>query len=817
MSQQFIRCMQAKVRTGRLSRQMADQVEQDVAALEAQFSGSSGIAVARAQAALQTATRLQFEARMRTLQTALQIQAQGEAVRFATSHAAGVRRGAMALLDRDLAGEGGASNVWARSRAILGQAHALFADGIERLRPKTGGWRLETTALRDMVHHLYGRASADQGVQAAARGWEQAADMLGDRWRRAGGILRDRADWRLPNPAHDVDRIRAAGRDPWKAYLREAIARGDLAIDDFTTGAAITGPRLEELLDQAYDGITTRGLSSLVPGSPVGSGRLANSRRDPRVLNWKTSDGWLAYNDRFGRGDDAIYDALTGHLHGFANDIALVEVLGPNPSHTARLLADTARQAEGEAAGHAVERLFDVVAGKTSLPVNETMARLFAGARAWLTSAQLGGALLSSATDFVAMRQAATWNGLSASRAIARYARLLRSADDRATAVRLGLIADSWTSYATAAIRDHQDAVATGLPQAFADRVLRASGLALHTQALQHAFGMEALGHLADMAGRDLAQLDPPLQRAFARSGIDDAAWNLIRQSIVDIDGARFVDPVGLARQGREAMLAASRLQEMIAIEGRFAVPAPGPLERAMTIGGTRPGTFAGELARSVMQYKGFGLSILLTHGLRGVQAMRGGDHGRYLATFAIGMTLAGALGVQVKAIAQGKDPRDMTDPRFWAAAFMQGGAAGILGDFLYAPTARTGKDLGATLAGPLVGAVGDVGIATAGNLYQGAGNLLGDDQTTNAGRELVNLARRYTPGTTLWYARTAMDRLLWDQLQQLADPKATQAFRRAEKKTRQEYGQRFWWGPGEATPRRPADPRAALGVDPMR
>ena len=54
-----------------------------------------------------------------------------------------------------------------------------------------------------------------------------------------------------------------------------------------------------------------------------------------------------------------------------------------------------------------------------------------------------------------------------------------------------------------------------------------------------------------------------------------------------------------------------------------------------------------------------------------------------------------------------------------------------------------------------------------------------------------------------MWWLRPASQRLLWDQIDWMADPQAHRAWRRAERKLENDEGQGTWWGRGEATPRR--------------
>ena len=57
-----------------------------------------------------------------------------------------------------------------------------------------------------------------------------------------------------------------------------------------------------------------------------------------------------------------------------------------------------------------------------------------------------------------------------------------------------------------------------------------------------------------------------------------------------------------------------------------------------------------------------------------------------------------------------------------------------------------------------------------------------------------------------LWYARLAMERLIFDEPEAAIDPNAAKSFRRIEQGARRDYGQKFWWRPGTPLPRRGPD-----------
>ena len=61
----------------------------------------------------------------------------------------------------------------------------------------------------------------------------------------------------------------------------------------------------------------------------------------------------------------------------------------------------------------------------------------------------------------------------------------------------------------------------------------------------------------------------------------------------------------------------------------------------------------------------------------------------------------------------------------------------------------------------------------------------------------------RNTPGSSLWYLRLGYERILLDQLQGLLDPEAKAAWRRRVQMQKRDYGNDFYWQPGELAPQR--------------
>jgi hypothetical protein len=275
------------------------------------------------------------------------------------------------------------------------------------------------------------------------------------------------------------------------------------------------------------------------------------------------------------------------------------------------------------------------------------------------------------------------------------------------------------------------------------------------------------------------------------------------KADLADIDGARFLSVQNIARLDHpRAAEVASAIHRMVLTERDYAVVTSDPRTRAYLQQGTQAGTVSGELMRFLGMYKAFPVTVMTTHLARGLGRQGAGGKAAYLGKFFIGLTVLGMGAWQAKQMARGKDPVTM-DPttdagrKAWGAAMLQGGGAGILGDFLFADQSRFGHGLAETLAGPAVGLVSDVVRLGIGNAQKG---LAGEETTFLL--DALKFGARYTPGSSLWYTRLALERTVLDQLA-LMDPDTRQGFARLERKARQDFGQGYWWRPGQMAPDR--------------
>jgi len=811
-------CIQSKRLTGKLAPKEADEAEVLFDQLRNEFRKTLGSNEADLEAAAALERIMRERAEQYRFQTGLQILADKRNLDLVSRHSRGVGNGVLALLDKDIYGDlNGIANVSSVHAQMVGRAHSLLFGTIEKFRVK-GLSLVNDKAGEERLLKAILDGAPDKDMAGHVDAWKQATEMLAEQFRKRGGII-PQGDDRIyfPNPRHDAAAINKVGRTAWKAKVIPLLDREKML--DFETGRPMDDLKFETVLNEAYETLASGGISKS-DGAGRGAGWLARARAAPRILRFRDADSWSAYNAEFG--EDGIYGAMMGHVDRIAREIAAMDVLGPNPDAAMARFTDLIRQEHGALAGakasHAAQT-YRVVAAID--PIENPGLAAFGGAvRSWLTGQQLGSAMLTAVTDFGFMKQTAGFNGLSAARAMKYYTGLMNPASsaDRTAAARMGIVVENALGAMHAQARFSGAAGAQRFAGRYADWVMRASGLAPHTYAARVGFQQEIFAQLSDQAGKDWAALPRDFRAMLKRYGLDGESWERLRATDgFEHRGQRFLTPLSVEEGvgGADGARLGQAIARMAWEETERAVPKGSARVEALLRAGTQRGSVIGEAVSFLTMYKRFPILIIQNHLARAIFDRQGGwiapdggfSRGKYLAGLAIYTTMMGAFALQLYEISNGRDPMAMDDATFWGKAALKGGSLGFFGDFLTSAdgTNRYGRDLISSMAGPGFGLGQDIVDLTFGNAGEA---LRGED--TRIGREVVRFADRYLlPGTSLWYSKLAMDRLIIDQLQMLADPQAAHRNAALERRVRKETGQSYFWRPGRLAPERAPDPGA--------
>lgn len=843
----------AKLRDeGTLDHERAQRLSAEFAKLSADYRQQFGDAAGDQLATTDMMTRLESDAAENRRVKMLQIQTQKSVlgglldyVKKGGRDGKGGKAGRyfIALFDHHEAVPG-VSNISNRHAAMRQLAWTRMGDFLTRFKRDLLG-RIDETDEYALVRALHGEPVNDPAIKQLAEAFTDTAEHLRQQFNVAGGHIPKMQGWALPQ-AHDAQMVARAGYEEWAGFIKPLLDR-ERMLD--ASGQPFTRAGLDDSLKASWETIASDGLDKMEPGQMTGS-KVANRRADYRFLLFKDADSWIAYQRRFGLGD--AFNAITGHIDGMTRDIASMQILGPNPGLTVRWMSDLLRKGaaptieggrsvtlERGAAKAAREgdRMWRFYRGELTMaePTDRGTARFFSGLRNWNVATKLGTAFISAVgTDPVFASFTAKFNGLDTTKVMTAYLRGFNPADasHRTAAAHAGLVFNEMTTRAERLWREdaYMKLNVHEVSRRLADGVIRGSLLGPHTLAMKQATGLGFMMDMAKQSGKAFDKLDPADQARFTRYGIDASMWDYIRETpLTDDGGYKLLRPGDVASRetgfGGMAQRSALKMLEMIDSETKFGTP--GELLRAQTmlsVGGRgsffQRGTIAGELAHSTTQFKTYSVIALMTHMQRAVYGRGGIPRAAYGLLLPIFLTMGGAAVIALKDIASGKDPGDMLggtakqNAKFWGRAFVQGGGAGMAGDFISAGMtgrSRSGGTVAGYIAGPTLSAIVDPTInLTLGNIGEATQGKKTDIQS-----EALKQLESNIPGSNIWYAKLGISRLMLDQLDEIADPKI-HARRARMMQSAREQGTQFYWAPGETAPSRAPHLENAVGDRPQ-
>ena len=136
----------------------------------------------------------------------------------------------------------------------------------------------------------------------------------------------------------------------------------------------------------------------------------------------------------------------------------------------------------------------------------------------------------------------------------------------------------------------------------------------------------------------------------------------------------------------------------------------------------------------------------------------------------------------------KGRSPRDPKKQSTIMSAFVQGGGAGIYGDFLMSELQNEyGNGIFETALGP-----------TAGDISSFFNILQSMNEPKKAGKKFIQLAEGHTPFLNMYYSKAAYDYLIGYQIKEMLDPGF---FDRMKDKHEEKRGQNYYLKPGSIIP----------------
>lgn len=646
--------------------------------------------------------------------------------------------------------------------------------------------------INKVVRQMFKEDSGDATAKKIADKMQEVFENMRQRFNRSGGDIGKLDDWGLPQ-THSTEKLLQAGKENWVKSSMERINREKYVNDD---GTLYSDKQVRELLEHAYQTIATNGANKLEIGrqnTGGGTSKVTNKHSEGRVLHFKDADAWLDYQSEFG--GMPFVDLIESHVTGISKDIALVENLGSNPKNAMRILSDSVRRIEADQGIepkktdktlNRAQSMFDEFMGANRAE-SEVLANVGLAYRSMNVASMLGGTTLASITDQAMTAKTAGVHNIAYRKVFGELVHNLnpKNKDDREFAHSIGLATQEmlgsiarWSDDGLTSVHGKAAQFAK-VSNGVATTVMRVSGLNHLTAANKIAFSkmlMDKYGRLTrEKSWSDLHADDKFLLEAGGLTETDWKIWKLAKptedysgnqlmtaRSIYEIPNEQlkqFGDPMKIKDE------AATRLQTHILDEQGLAVLEAGLRERSIMQVGKR-GSVMGEIVRSMLQFKSFPAAMLMRHGARAMAQPTFASKAWYAGSLLGMTTLLGGLVVQLREIANGNDPQDMSETDFYKRSFTAGGGLPVLGDLLVAGTDTTGRGTSDFLVGPF-----GSDIKTLLNVTVGNATKLASGEDTNAGNEIFKMIKSKIPAQNLWYTKAATNRLIFDQIQDMIAP----------------------------------------------
>lgn len=739
----------------------------------------------------------------------------------------------------------GIFSIESATNGIRAEAMGSMLDAIDFTKGKMLGLFADAEKSRALVQELHGENSGVPEAKVAAKQFHDVVERLRQRFNRAGGDVGRLDDWAIPRSHSQLKAAR--NKDAW---INDHVAWANRSKYLNEDGSRMTEAELHDFFSHAWATVSSGGVNKITPGAITGGGARANRGSESRQIHYRDSDAYMAAQEKYG--DRGLMDLMFGHIDRASRDIALVETLGPNPNNAMRFHTETALKQAVEAKPakrkafdkrvRRLESLYTEVAGTREPPASARMANAFDTYRATNVAGKLGSAVITGLSDQGTIAITSKINGMPVMKVFANEARMLNPADasHRRTAMRAGLGVDqligSLSRWGTEGLGVDGEVAgrAAKWSQTAASKILQLSGMNAIDGGNRRAFGAVMMDVTGDLTRRfdSLAALEAGDRRVLEGAGITQQDWSVWRLAqpedwrgagdqvltagsiyrITDAELAPLVGTLGVSAS-RLREQAATKLLGVVLDETSMAIPAPGARERAFMHGNNKRGEWGGEFMRSFWQFKSFSVSMISKHFKRALAQETGWGKAGYVAALFATTTVLGAVALQLNEIASGRDPKNMADDelggipglRFGMAAMLKGGALSLYGDFLFNNTTQGGTSALAAFGGPLAGDV-----ETLLNLRGMTANAVLDDKDPSSiGARLLQLGKGHIPGANLWYTKAATDHMIFHQMQEYFSPGY---LNRMERRAQKEFGQSFWWEPGEMSPSRPPDIGAATG-----
>lgn len=561
---------------------------------------------------------------------------------------------------------------------------------------------------------------------------------------------------------------------------------------------------------------------------------ISNELSESRFLHFEGGDQAYQYNANYGRG--SFMESMVQDINKRTKMIAAVQKFGSNPE--AAIEADVDRlinryKKDGNlAAAEKIEKsrdgitnLYNETMGNTSIPSENTLARIGRNIRTVQSLSKLAFAGVRSISNFATAAieiKTATGQNLfeSSLNIVSEWVNSIPASKRNQFARDAGMFLQDMNAEIINAGGGGNSTIGWGARSM--QVMFKLNGLEMMSNGMKTAYARVLMTEVGTQVGKEFKDLDPRMQATYLASGIDQTDFMALKSAIQEMpDGRKMVTSEGIMNMDTPELRAVAAAKDMsfsqyqrdlqlkysgmINSGSNIASTTAGARERNIINGGTFTGTSVGEIRRLIGQFKAFAVQAhfiaqrVLESApdqqklMRGELMSQGKDYMSF-SQFLIGAGMTGYMGQALIDMAKGDSPKDPRDVGTWVDAFAKGGAGGLYADFLFGQNDKFNMAEG--ILGPTVGQLYGPGAAA----YSSGRDAIvaiadGDKKATRENKKAAltgatRLVRNNIPFQQLPLARQALDYLQYDVIQESLSPGYKARAKLRKMKAAQESGE---------------------------
>lgn len=578
------------------------------------------------------------------------------------------------------------------------------------------------------------------------------------------------------------------------------------------------------------------------------AGALATKASQQRLLHFK--DGESAFAAHKALSAEPLSKGFIVELEHAGTNIGLMQQLGPNPRGTIdnrikMLEHEYSRSGDEEKLNnlqkgeHRITSALSFLDRSANIPENPTLQTATASAISLLSQAKLGKLFFFALPDRALMQSMLTRNGMRGMDALASVLKLSKPSnpDER---LRLMMLGGEIKSFINSVNTRFSTGSEAGVPSAIlgAQRnFFNLTGINWIDDVGTDAIVGALPRHLGAMADRDYDHILPEMQQMFKQYGITSPEWDAWRSTVYNVDKNGNIgegqhrtndnwitpdrfdsipnDVIDSLIRGRDLTVNDSnRARQRDLLENKFrtwltaqkdeGVLMPGSREHRLSTFGTQSGTWPGSIARLIMMFKTFPITVytkIMEREMFGSGArtfldwMKNEKNTNFHTTQLIAMSvIAGYVSLTLDELLQGKSARRFTDDQgnidpvsslqTARDSFLRSNGISLFGDLILRNFDSGQNNIISQLGGPAVN-----------ELVKGAALASQGIRGQATSKQAISFLRDNLPWVNLFYVKPILDHLIWYNIQEMLDPGSLRAY---EIKHKQQYNQDYWLSPSE-------------------